>query len=201
MGYYIRVLALDDTPLTKAELWAALPANPRCELVMESGSAADWSQLALRHVGAQEIAIIERNLVMPGELGEAEIAEFIEEAKDGKPQSAARWLENFLPRVKAIYAFQLLGGTDVGDGWTAVHALQRYIWSRCNGILQADGEGFTNEDGYHILWQFSDHVTGNWNMAVLKEDSTWTRFQMDLGNHEDRAEFTQGRIPKSAKLL
>ena len=34
-------------------------------------------------------------------------------------------------------------------------------------ILQADGEGLSNEDGYHNLWQFPEDAAGAWNMAVL----------------------------------
>ena len=56
--------------------------------------------------------------------------------------------------MKVIYAFQLLSGTEVNDGWDGVHFLRGRIWRELGGILQADLEGFSNEDGYHILWQF-----------------------------------------------
>jgi hypothetical protein len=46
------------------------------------------------------------------------------------------------------------------------------LWERGDAIIQADGEGFTNEDGYHIVWQFSDSVSGPWNMGVL-QDGVW----------------------------
>ncbi|HSE26404.1 MAG TPA: hypothetical protein VLB68_32350, partial [Pyrinomonadaceae bacterium] len=66
-------------------------------------------------------------------------------------------------------------------------------------ILQADNEGFSNEEGYHILWQFNDSVNGTWWMAVMKGDQ-WKPFQMDLGDHKQRESFFKGQIPKGAKL-
>jgi hypothetical protein len=145
--------------------------------------------------------VIGKNDVIPGQLGADEIAEFLAELVSDRPVSAARWLTQYLPRVKTIYAFQLLSGTDTNDGWSAVHALQGRIWGRAGGILQADGEGFSNEDGHHILWQFADHVDGPWNMALLDAAGNWKRFEIDLGNRKQRADFLDGRIPVDAKLL
>ena len=34
-----------------------------------------------------------------------------------RPTSAARWLAAYLPRIKVIYAFQVLSLTDDGEGW------------------------------------------------------------------------------------
>lgn len=201
MGYYIRVLATNPTPLDERDLRECLPSAPQTELVVESKDETGWSQVMLRHVAGPEIAVIERNPVLHGELGEAEIKEFIEEVRHGKPDSAARWLEQYLPRVKTIYAFQLLHGTDINDGWSAVHTLQRHIWNTRDGILQADGEGFSNEDGYTILWQFADDATGDWNLAVLDDSGRWVSFEMDLGNREQRAAFVQGVLPKGVKVL
>ena len=65
--------------------------------------------------------------------------------------------------------------------------------------MQADREGFSNEDGYHILWQFSESAKGDWWMGVLR-DGSWTHFQMDLGNLKQRESFFQGLVPDGAKL-
>lgn len=201
MGYYIRVLAPDASVLKEDELRSALPSIPQCELVVTEGDDGGWSTVILRHPDETEIAILERNPVTPSALGDAEIGEFLEEAKVGQPKSAGVWLEQYLKRIRVIYAFQLLQGTDVADGWHAVHALQSYIWNKRGGILQSDGEGFTNEDGYHILWQFSEDVEGSWNMAILDGSGQWIRFEMDLGNREHRAAFLEGKLPKNAKVL
>jgi len=43
----------------------------------------------------QEIAIIEKNPVVEGQLGADELQEFMEEVADCKPESAARWLVQY----------------------------------------------------------------------------------------------------------
>ena len=199
MGYYIRVLALDSRLPPVAELRLCLPAGQ--ELDIEEGQESDWRQLILRHNSGNEIAVIERNPVLPGELGEEELNEFIQEVSDEKPESAAKWLVQFLPKVKVIYAFQLLDGSEEDKGWEGVHALQYHLWNQLSGILQADLEGFSNEEGYHILWQFNRDHDRPWEMAVLGPDGKWVAFEMQLGNADHKESFLNGRVPKGVKLL
>ena len=101
--------------------------------------------------------------------------------------------------MKCIYAFQVLSGTYQTNGWEILGVVKDCIWSAAPSIVQADNEGFSNEDGYHILWQFEDSVDGDWSMAVLR-DGQWQRFEMDLGNHKHRESFFEGKIPSGAKL-
>jgi hypothetical protein len=153
----------------------------------------------LSHADGREIASIERNLVQHGSLGSEELAEFADEIPDCKPANAAKWLLEYFPRIRCIYAFQLLSGTEHKNGWEILGAVKNRIWSFAPSILQADSEGFTNEDGYHILWQFSDSVEGDWWMGVLR-DGQWKHFQMDLGNQMQREAFFRGEVPDGAKL-
>jgi hypothetical protein len=198
MGYYIRVLAAsaDEIPIG-ALREAAKPAL----IEIATGSDNSWSELILTHASGDEIAIIERNPVIDDELGAEEIAEFIEEVAECKPRSAAAWLQQYLPAVKVIYAFQLLGGTEIDDGWAPLHSVHAKVWNLAGGILQSDGEGFSNEDGCTILWQFSDSVKGRWKCAALRENGEWIGFEMDLGDLAQRTEFKNGRVPSGAKLL
>jgi hypothetical protein len=46
-------------------------------------------------------------------------------------------LAKYLATVKTIYAFQLLSGTDVKNGWEILHKLQEAIHTQVGGILQA----------------------------------------------------------------
>ena len=196
MGYYIRVLGKNlDNISPDALRKVSQPAVLHTE---EDGDA--WEHLVLSHKSGQEIAIIEMNPVVEGQLGADELQEFIDEVSDCKPESAATWLRQFLPNVKVIYAFQLLNGTDVDDGWTPLHRLYNAAWEHAGGILQSDGEGFSDEDGYTILWQFSDNVTGKWNIGVLK-DGCCVHFEMDLGNEQHRKAFLSGEVPNGAKLV
>lgn len=194
MGYYVRVLALRDTEIQLQTLRAPLPKD--MELVAEE--EAGWSQLLLRHVRGPDIALVNRDVVAPGELGAEEIQEFLNEIKGQKPQSAVDWLSEFLPRVKVIFAIQVLSGSDIRDGWNGVDALRLAIWKQGGGIIQADAEGFTNESGDHILWQFTRDHDAELNAAVL-QNGNWVRFRLKLGDPAQKAAFLEGAVPETAK--
>src|SRR5262249_31474507 len=100
-----------------------------------------------------------------------------------------------------IYAFQLLSGTDVNDGWAALHRVYGTVWNAAGGILQADGEGFSNRDGYTILWQFGENASGTWNVGLLEESGGWLHFEIDLGNPSHKEAFLRGKKPDGVKLL
>jgi hypothetical protein len=195
MGYSTRVLSKDEEFPSFDELAQFVRAeHPQFKLTLEEGTEDDWESLLLSGNDDVEVAVIERNPVFDDSLGQDEIAEFIEEMRDCKPKSGVEWLRDFLKYVKTIYAFQHLQGADTEEGSNALHALRAKIWQRGDSIIQADGEGFTNEEGYHIVWQFSDSVSGPWNMGVL-QDGVWRHFSMDLGDPDHRAAFLKGSVP------
>jgi hypothetical protein len=167
-------------------------------LSLVDGEPADWTSLVLAHAKGPEIAAIERSPVTEGSLGSEELAEYMDEVQRCKPESAAIWLATFLKEVRVIYAFQHLSGTERGQGDEALCLVSEAVWARGDAILQADGEGFSNADGYHILWQFSDRVNGNWWMAVLQK-GRWVSFEMDLGNQDHREAFLEGRVPQGVR--
>jgi hypothetical protein len=197
LGYYTRVLGktVDNVPLDKLRE-TARPAI----LNVSRGDDTAWTELTLRHPTGKEMALVEKNPVVQGELGADELQEFMDEVTHYKPDSAAIWLQQYLPTVKVIYAFQLLGGTDVDDGQDHLHRVYTTIWNHVGGILQADGEGFSDEDGFTILWQFDEKVSGPWKMGILREGS-WVHFEMDLGNDRHRESFRRGEIPLGIKLV
>jgi len=198
VGYHIRILGTNITVPSFKDLQQTVePAI----LEVSEGTGDDWETLILKHDGGDEIAVIEKNPVIAGELGADELEEFIEEVGEYKPASAVDWLSSYLRSVKVIYAFQFLGGTETENGFELLQKLYAAIWNSAGGILQADGEGFSNESGNTILWQFSDHVTGDWNVAVLDPDKQWIDFEMDLGNQKHREAFWRGEVPAGAKLI
>jgi hypothetical protein len=199
VGYYTRVLTQHPYCIHFNNLVAHIDREGwRAELVIEDGTPTNWEQLALSHTGGDEIAIIERNSVENSGLGAEEIDEFISEIQACKPKSAAAWLIEYLRSVKTIYSFQHLHGATHSNGDQILRSISNLIWSQGRAILQADGEGFSNEEGYHILWQFPDDVTGAWWMAVL-ENGHWISFEMDLGSKEQREAFLAGGIPSRAE--
>jgi len=195
MGYYTRVLSKDEEFPALDELTESIRlSSPGYKLTIEDGTEEGWESILLSSDDGVEVALIERNPVTDGSLGQDEIAEFIDETRDCKPESGVEWLTEYLTEVRTIYSFQHLQGSDTEEGGNALHALRAALWERGDAIIQADLEGFTNEDGYHIVWQFSDTVSGPWNMAVLQE-GTWHQFTMDLGDPDHRAAFLRGEVP------
>jgi len=206
VSYYTRVFSKNSQFPSLDELSERLRADhPDYRLTLEEGSLDEssfdessedeaWESLLLAGTDGVEVAILERNPVSDGSLGQDEIAEFLEDLADAQPETNVAWLIEYLEEVKTIYTFQHLQGSETVDGSNALHALRTALWERGEAILQADLEGFTNEEGYHIVWQFSDSVSGPWNMAIL-QDGTWLHFTMDLGDPDHRAAFLSGEAP------
>ena len=195
MPYYTRVLTKqEDYPLFDEVADLIRAEHPQFKLHLEEGTEEDWESLLLASEDEVEVALIERNPVYDGSLGQDEIADFLEDLRDCKPDSGVEWLKEYLAEVKTIYAFQHLQGADSEEGSAALHGLRSALWDRGESIIQADLEGFTNEEGFHIVWQFSDTVSGAWNVAIL-QDGTWNHFKMDLGDPDQRAAFLRGEVP------
>jgi hypothetical protein len=195
MAYHTRVLSKDEEFPAFEELAQLIrDTHPEYKLTIESSDEDEWETLLLTGNDEVEVAVIERNPVSNGSTGQDEIADFIEEIQDCKPTSGVDWLAEYLAEVKTVYAFQHLQGAETEEGGNALHALRSALWERGDAIIQADGEGFTNEEGFHIIWQFSESVSGPWNMGVL-QDGTWHHFKMDLGDPDHREAFLSGEVP------
>ena len=203
MAYYIRVLGIRDPDLHLDELINSLQVNGlTANLAYASGESPNkWTLLEVANEEGKPITQIERNPVIEGELGKEEIEELKIEIEDSRPTSAAKWLTKYLDKVRVIYAFQLLNTAFDDTNFEIITCIKRKVWNRTGGILQADNEGFSNEDGYHILWQFPDDVTGDWNCAVRNFLGRWQKFTMDLGNITQREEFQNGKVPMTSIRL
>jgi hypothetical protein len=196
MAHYTRVLSKDELFPSFEELEELIRAgHPEYKLTIESGEEEEWESLLLSGNDEVEVAVLERNPVFDGSTGQDEIADFVEELQGCRPESGVAWLDAYLAEVRTIYAFQHLQGSDTEEGGNVLHALRSALWERGDAIIQADNEGFTNEDGYHVVWQFSDSVSGPWNMGIYKDD-LWHHFKMDLGDPDHRAAFLAGEVPE-----
>lgn len=203
MGYYIRILGINDPDIHLDRLLEDLKFDGLTAKIniQENQTPDSWSLIQIANSNDLVIAQIERNPVVEGELGFDELNEFREEIIDYKPDSSVEWLTKYFDRIKVIYAFQILNDCFTDDNYSIISTIRNSIWNITGGILQADNEGFSNDNGYHILWQFSDSVTGDWHMALLNNDNEWIKFRMDLGDKEQREEFKNGLIPEKAVRL
>jgi hypothetical protein len=198
MGYYIRVLAekKKHIPVSQIQSWLLSAGLANIAISVEDGDQEAWNQITLRGIRGKELVTIERNPVDPGSLGEDELHEFLAEIPGAKPKSAAEWLVKYLPRVRVIYAFQILFGGRNPIDWQPIQVVYDGVHEKLRGIYQADYEGFWNRQGFQILWQYSDHARGIMNMALLTKLGLWWTFQMDLKNLEHRKSFQEGRVPR-----
>jgi len=195
MPYYTRVLSKDPEFPSLDELAQFIrSAHPDYRLTLEEGTEEDWETALLVGTDEVEVAVLERNPVFDGSMGQDEISDFIEDLYGCQPESGVEWLTEFLEEVKTVYALQHLQGAETVDGSNALHALRAHLWERGDAIIQADNEGFTNEEGFHVVWQFSDSVSGPWNMGIYKDD-LWHHFKMDLGDPDHRSAFLDGEVP------
>jgi hypothetical protein len=203
MSYFIRVLGtadpdirldhLDDA-LARQGLVARLEPDDHDEL-------ASWRVINVKNAEGLELVQIERNPVAAGRLGMAELTEFRGFIQQHQPASAVDWLQRYFDEVKVIYALEVLNAAAADNNFEIVSAIRTAIWDRTGGILQNDNEGFTNEDGFHILWQFDDDATGDKYCAVLDAEGCWLRFRMDLGDPFQRMAFLGGELPQTAVRL
>jgi hypothetical protein len=200
MGYYIRVLGTQNPDFHIDELMDALEADGlSAKFLFDPNESPDkWSMVDIHNQKDEPLAQIQRNAVIEGELGKEELDEFEELIQDFKPMTAANWIGNYFKNVKVIYAVQMLNAAFENTNYEIINSIRTKIWNSTKGILQADNEGFTNEDGDHILWQFSDEVEGPWNCAVLNQNGEWEKFTMELSNMEQRKDFQNGVVPKDA---
>lgn len=202
MGYYIRVLGLQDVDIHLDELSAALK-TAGLNAALQLGKSCEphkWSMLEIRAGHGVKIVEIERNGVVPGKLAQQELDEFREIIRAHQPLSAVQWLDKYFGRITVVYAFRVMDAALLEDHFEIVSALKTAIWARTGGLLQNDLEGFSNDNGDHILWQFPDDVTGDKYCAVL-DNGVWVRFRMDLADPFQRMAFWAGEVPQMAVRL
>ncbi len=196
MANHIRVLAESDQKAPLGEVRKIL--GPDFEVIVEEGIEDDWSQLLLKHSDGPEIALLERDLVSPGELGEQQLQELSAEVEHAQPHRAVEWLKHYFSHVKIVYLLEPMSGANVKDGWSAISRTEAYLWRKFEGILQADNEGFTNREGHHVVWQFHGPQQGQLEAAVMDETGQWTTFIMDTSDPEQVAAFQRGEVPAKA---
>ena len=203
MSYYIRILGTENPDVHLDEIIESLDSEGLTVKlgILKSERPEKWTYLELRNEKEEVLAVVERDTVKEGAIGKEELDEFKQTILDFQPVTAARWLSEFFERVQVIYAFRLMPIGMEDDNYPIITSTQSYIWQKVKGILQADEEGFSNEEGYHILWQFPDDVDGSWNCAVLNPDGKWENFSMDLADKQQQKAFKDGVVPAGARRV
>jgi hypothetical protein len=140
-------------------------------------------------------AVVERDEVDPGTLGADTIKTILDELPLGGPPAGARWLRDFLGRVRAIYTIRLRPEAMLRcpDSIRAIDTLRQTIREIVGGIAETDDYGFTNE-GDHFIWLMPRIVSDETlDVATLDESSgAWMPGSLDLGDPQSLATFLRG---------
>jgi len=136
MGYYLRFIVTDPPPLSVAHLDAALRS-------VDPAYTIDGYDLRHGDGLYGEIEVNPRGTgLCDEELGE--LADFIEDAGEG---DRARVLA-VLKQATAIVAVRVLWqGREAAETLTRLDPLWGWLFDHRAGLLQADGEGYYDEDG------------------------------------------------------
>jgi hypothetical protein len=196
----MRVLGIYTDAIAVPELAAALEKGGLKAEIIADQADEPWSVLDVESPNGSKLVQIEKNFIFQGCLAQAELDEFRVLIREHQPLSAVEWLDHYFDRIKVVYAIRVLDAALIDHNLEIVNALKRAIWGKSGGLLQNDLEGFSNEEGYHILWQFPDDITGDKYCAVL-DNGVWVRFRMDLGDAFQRMAFWAGEVPQMAVRL
>ncbi len=168
--------------------------DQRAELT--AGTPKNWRQITIDYTDGSWSFDFER-CAAPRKV-EKEIQLFREDLEGVEPTVNAQWVAKYLKRVKTVYLFRC----SINAPDTNMELVREIIDSlrddEPSGLLYAELEGWSNEDGYHITWEFTGRVSGEWWMAIRGKD-VWTSFQMKLGNRKHREAFKAGKVPAGLK--
>lgn len=151
MSYYTRIFCrAAEKPTVTAileHLETVLDFEVSTNLSPEEAGSAAWTTFEL-HYDEDRLPIqVECNFVSDDETAREEIAEFIEQVED--LDDADENSEAVISRLRAtrfIIACQLPVSDIDDDGYDANGELMNFVAAKCDGLIQADGEGFYEKD-------------------------------------------------------
>jgi hypothetical protein len=195
MSYYVRLLTASEKVVPFSEI-----GKQGNFIKLISGTAAAWEQIEVYQPENKLIAIVERHSLSENSSAANELAQLKDSLGGSYPVNAREWLRKYLSTVKTIYTFQLQGDKITKHGWPVLGRIQNLLKDTLRGIIQADKEGYYNENGDYILWQMYSGAAGTIPAATLDENGDWIPFQLRLDDNRTVDQFKQG-IPPQKGLL
>lgn len=170
---------------------------------LTEGTPREWRQIAVTYPDGEWSFDFERRSVAAVATNDDPWTDNLEFFREGLAEATpgvnVQWIAQYLTRVQTVYMFRC----SINAPDSNLELVREIIDSLRNegphGLLYADLEGWSNEDGQHITWEFSDGANGVWWMA-LRAESGWNVFQMDLGNYEHRKAFQAGEVPADVEV-
>ncbi len=195
MAYYVRLLSPSEKVIPFSEI-----VKQGNSIKLVSGTDIAWLKMEIYEPAYALISVLERDLITPGSLGENTLAKLRESIDNSYPINAREWVKNYLPKVKTIFSFHLISKDIVKEGWLTLGRIQNLLKDTLGGIIQADNEGFYNEDGDYILWQMYEGANGTIPAAILDDKGVWIPYQLKLNNKNAIERFKQGILPERGFL-
>jgi hypothetical protein len=195
MSYFVRLL----TPSIKVVPFTDLMLDVE-SVKLAAGMADSWEKIEINNPEGSPVSILERILVSPGSPAETKLAELKSLVDRSYPVSARQWIKQYLSKVKTVYSFDLLTDNISQNSWPVLGRVQNLLKDAVSGIIQADNEGFYNENGDYILWQMYEGAVGTIPAAVLNENGEWIRFTLRLKDEMAVENFKQGVVPAKSFL-
>ena len=149
MGYYLRAFctSADLPPLGRVLEWAAAQG---VSLALESSSpgalgSAGWREAELRYKPGRQPLVVDVGRAGEDGLVAEEVEEFIELLTGVEESAEKRKVLAHLRASRAVVGAQLLSDVD-DEGYDAVGVFLGFFVEHCGGMVQADGEGFYEDD-------------------------------------------------------
>ena len=195
MGEYARVITKSMNKIDIENLKKAVEEDMKIEII--GNSEENWEKIILKRNDYNQIVteIVEVKNI------EEEKAALLEGLTNSEPRNSAEWTSSYIKEAKKIYRFELFEGAEDQYGWYSFEALREALWESSGGIMQNDGEGYRNEEGFFIVWQFEYEVEGPYEAAILDEYGKWLCFEMELSDKTHEQQFKAGKLPKGLEIL
>ena len=201
MTFFIRLFSITKKRLSREVLLGAFAGTKLSKgLSIEEESTDTHNQFLIKK-NKREIAIIVELFPKFKNADQLKLKEIIEKIKYKKPFNANKWLRKYLKKTEVIYEFLPLYELEKQEDWDIITEIYQEAWVFLRGIFQIKNEGFTNESGDIILWEFPFSAAGKRVMASRSFTGRWKTFIMDLESTAQRKKFFKGKVPKNVKII
>jgi hypothetical protein len=201
MNYQARLFCHNEKNLQPHILKSGAANEPLGEkLEFETEKTNTHNQIIVKKNETELIIIIEL-LPEKKEEDKLKLKKIIEYCETKLPAKNMKWVKKYLSKTKLLYEFIPLSGFESEEDFEILSLVIREAWVNSRGILQYINEGFTNESGDLVLWDYPYSITGIRSAALKDFTGRWKTFEMTLESLEQRKKFFKGKLPEKAKLI
>jgi hypothetical protein len=200
VSHFVRILTPNTGPLHPSALEVALDGlNAAFTYSTETDPATGGVVQATFFYNEEEFLYLDRfDRADPDTAAdlEEEIQALRNELVFQRPESAARWVQQYLERVRTLYVLELLPNTDHDPKFDdAIQAVESGLQEAVGGIYQSDLTCWANEDLFIVL-MFDDAPQPEIAEVAVRHADQWRCFQLNTRNPDHIAAFRNGVVPE-----